>query len=242
MKILSVNGSPHKEKGNTYLIVREFLNGAKEEGAEIVDEIFLQEKKINYCLGCYMCWIKTPGKCIQKDDMEEMLGKVLQADLLLLSTPIYLDGVSAQTKTFLDRLIPVLRAHFTIHSGHCRHIKGEEKMPGLFLISSSGFIEMDNFELTIESLKRACLNLYMEYKGHLLRPGSHLMRLKDIYKNEIEVVLKGAKEAGKEFVRYGKVSNETAAKVSFPFCNKEEFVRQTNLLWDRFIEGLKKNK
>ena len=240
MKILSVNGSPHKEKGNTYTIVRAFLEGAREQGAEIIDEVFLQDKNIGYCLGCFMCWAKTPGQCIQKDDMKEIIQKVLKADVLLLSTPVYIDGVSAQTKTFLDRLIPVLRAHFTLLNGHCRHKIGEKKMPALFLISSSGFIEMDNFEPMIESLKRGCLNLYMEYKGHLLRPGAHLMRLKERYASEIDVVLKAAKKAGQELVKYGKVSPETAEKVSIPFCNKEEFIAETNRLWDLFIQSVSK--
>ncbi len=240
MKILSVNGSPHKEKGNTYTIVRAFLEGAREQGAEIIDEVFLQDKNIGYCLGCFMCWAKTPGQCIQKDDMKEIIQKVLKADVLLLSTPVYIDGVSAQTKTFLDRLIPVLRAHFTLLNGHCRHKIGEKKMPALFLISSSGFIEMDNFEPMIESLKRGCLNLYMEYKGHLLRPGAHFMRLKERYASEIDVVLKAAKKAGQELVKYGKVSPETAEKVSIPFCNKEEFIAETNRLWDLFIQSVSK--
>lgn len=238
MKILSVNGSPHKEKGNTYIIVRAFLDGAMEEGAE-VEEIFLQDKKIGYCLGCYMCWSKSPRKCIQKDDMQEILPKVLESDLLVLSTPVYIDGVSAQTKTFIDRLIPILDAHFTILDGHCRHKMAVPKMPGLFVISSAGFSEIDNFEPMIESLKRGCLNLYMEYKGHILRPGAHLMRLKDKYGPEIEVVLKAAKEAGREIVRYGRVSRETADKVAIPFCEKTEFIKQTNILWDAFIEKAK---
>ncbi len=239
MKILSVNGSPHKEKGNTYIIVKAFLEGAREEGAE-VEEIFLQDKRIGYCLGCYMCWSKSPGKCIQKDDMQEILSQVLASDILLLSTPVYIDGVSAQVKTFMDRLIPVLKAHFTILDGHCRHKLGVEKMPALFLISSSGFMEMDNFEPIIGALKKGCLNLYMEYKGHLLRPGSHFMRFKDMYPHEIKVVLNAAKEAGRELVRDGQVSNETASKVAIPFCKKDEFIRQTNRLWDIFIGNVSK--
>lgn len=241
MKILSVNGSPHKEKGNTYIIVKAFLEGAKEEGAEI-QEIFLQDKKIGYCLGCYMCWAKSPGKCIQKDDMRDILSQVLQSDILVLSTPVYIDGVSAQTKTFIDRLIPILKAHFTVLNGHCRHKIGVNKMPGLFLISSCGFMEMDNFEPMIESLKKGCLNLYMEYKGHLLRPGSHLMRLKEIYGAEIDTVLKAAKDAGRELIKFGKVNDETVSKVAVQFCDTDEFIKQTNRLWDMFIENVRKKK
>ncbi len=240
MKILSINGSPHKNKGNTYIIVKEFLDGATKEGAE-VEEIFLQDKNIGYCLGCYMCWSKSPRICVQKDDMQEILTKVLKSELLVLSSPVYIDGVSAQTKTFIDRLIPVLDAYFTILNGHCRHRLAVSKMPALFFISSAGFMELDNFDPVIESIKRACMNLYIEYKGHLLRPGSHFMRLREKYAIEIDIVLKAAKRAGEEIVKYGRVSEETTLKVAVPFCNKEEFIENTNKLWDMFINKAKKS-
>ncbi len=239
MKILSVNGSPHKDRGNTYIIVKAFLEGARMEGAEVIDEIFLQDKKIGYCLGCYTCWSKTPGRCIQKDDMEEIIEKVLSSDLLLLSTPVYIDGVTAQTKTFLDRLIPVLQAYFTTVDGHCRHRLSVKKMPALFLISSCGFSEMDNFSAMVESVKKACKNLYMEYKGQLLRPAAHLMRLKEKYEAEVKVILDAAKEAGRQLIKYGRVSKEIEEKVSIPFCEKEDFIKETNRLWDIFIKKRK---
>ena len=237
MKILSVNGSPHKSKGNTHLITQPFLEGVKEAGAQ-VEEVFLQGLKINFCIGCYTCWVKTPRKCIHKDDMNDLFEKVLEADLLILSSPVYVDGVSAQAKVFLDRLVAILKAHFTLLDGHCRHKTSVTRMPGVFLISSCGFSEMDNFEPVIDATKRACLNLYMEYKGELLRQGAHFLRLEKAYPLEIKVVRQAARQAGSELIKYGKVSRETCDKVAIPFCTKEEFVEQTNTMWDSFIEKL----
>jgi hypothetical protein len=168
--------------------------------------------------------------------MNGLLDKVLQSDLLLLSTPLYLDGVSAQAKVFLDRMVAMLQAHFTMLDGHCRHKIGVSRMPDFFLISSCGFSEMDNFEPLVDTMKRACLNLYMEYKGELLRQGAHFLRLNDFYPSEIDVVLRAARSAGQELIKKGKVSKETAEKVALPFCKKEEFVRQTNIMWDEMIE------
>jgi len=217
------------------MITRAFLEGVIDAGAT-VEEVFLQGLNINYCLACYTCWIKTPGRCVHKDDMNGLLDKVLHSDLLLLSTPLYLDGVSAQAKVFLDRMVAILQAHFTILDDHCRHKIGVSKMPDLFMISSCGFSEMENFEPIVDTMKRACLNLYMEYKGELLRQGAHFLRLKDIYPSEIKVVLQAARRAGQELIEKGEVSRETAEKVALPFCKKEEFVRQTNVMWDEIIE------
>lgn len=65
MNILVVNGSPRGKQGNTYILQEAFMRGAVSAGAR-VEEVFLKSKKISPCIGCMSCWIKTPGKCVQK--------------------------------------------------------------------------------------------------------------------------------------------------------------------------------
>jgi len=106
MKIFAVNSSPRKKKSNTDRILQPFLEGAKEAGAE-VELIYLYDKKIKPCLGCFNCWLKTPGKCCQKDDMEEMLPAMMGSDVVVYATPLYVFGMTAQLKLFLDRIVPM---------------------------------------------------------------------------------------------------------------------------------------
>jgi multimeric flavodoxin WrbA len=91
MNILAINGSPRGKNSNTDQLLIPFLKGAQEGGA-IVEELYLSQKNIKGCQGCFACWVKTPGKCVLKDDMPELLDKVNAADVLIFGTPLYACG------------------------------------------------------------------------------------------------------------------------------------------------------
>jgi multimeric flavodoxin WrbA len=78
--------------------------GAREAGNQ-VEKIFLQDKKINFCLGCMDCQ-SNGGVCVQKDDMAEVLDKMVKADVLVMATPIYFYNMDAQLKVVIDRVCP----------------------------------------------------------------------------------------------------------------------------------------
>jgi multimeric flavodoxin WrbA len=101
-KILAVSASPRKG-GNSDLLCDQFMLGAKEAGNQ-AEKIFVREKKINYCTGCGTCF-KT-GKCVQKDDMAEILDKMVAADVIVMATPMYFYTLNGQMKTFIDRTCP----------------------------------------------------------------------------------------------------------------------------------------
>jgi multimeric flavodoxin WrbA len=99
-KVLILSSSPRKG-GNSDLLCDQFKSGAIESGNE-VEKIFLRDKKINYCTGCGTC-IDRKGKCSQKDDMTEVLNKMAEADVIVMSTPVYFYTMSGQMKTLIDR-------------------------------------------------------------------------------------------------------------------------------------------
>lgn len=100
-KVLILSSSPRK-KGNSNTLCDQFLDGAKAAAHE-VDRIFLAEKKINYCTGCSAC--SRTGKCVQKDDMAQILERMVTADVIVLSTPVYFYTMCAQMKTLIDRTV-----------------------------------------------------------------------------------------------------------------------------------------
>lgn len=100
-KVLVLSGSPRKN-GNSDLLCNEFLKGAAESGHE-VEKIRVAEKKIGYCRGCYAC--KDTGICAIRDDMAEVLQKMIDADVLVLASPVYFYSIDAQLKAVIDRTV-----------------------------------------------------------------------------------------------------------------------------------------
>lgn len=100
-KVLILSGSP-RLGGNSDTLCNEFMKGAKEAGHQ-VEKIFVAGKNIGYCKACYAC--KDSGICAIKDDMAEVLDKMLEADVIVLSSPVYFYSISAQLKAVIDRTV-----------------------------------------------------------------------------------------------------------------------------------------
>ncbi len=98
--VLILSGSPRKG-GNSDLLCDEFMNGALEAGHQ-VEEIRVAEKKIACCRACYAC---KSGKCAIDDDMGEVLQKIIDADVLVLASPVYFYSIGAQLKAVIDRSV-----------------------------------------------------------------------------------------------------------------------------------------
>ena len=101
-KVLVISSSPRKN-GNSDTLCDQFIRGATDAG-HIAEKVFLSDKKIGYCIACCTCI--TESKCSQNDDMGEIIGKLIDCDVLVLATPVYFYCMSAQLKTFIDRIMP----------------------------------------------------------------------------------------------------------------------------------------
>lgn len=102
-KVLIISASPRRG-GNSDTLCDQFMAGAKEAG-NVVEKVFLRDKKINYCTACYAC--KNDGTCVQKDDAAQVLDKMREADVILMATPVYFYTMNGQMKTLIDRTVPL---------------------------------------------------------------------------------------------------------------------------------------
>ena len=100
--ILILSGSPRRG-GNSDILCDRFMEGARESGHR-AEKVFLRDKNIGYCIGCEACH-QNNGVCVQKDDMAEILGKMIAADVIVMATPVYFYTMDAQMKTLIDRCV-----------------------------------------------------------------------------------------------------------------------------------------
>lgn len=236
MKITIFNGSPRAEAGNTHVMVEAFMKGARKGGAE-VENVFLAKKEINPCRGCFSCWLKTPGECVIKDDMAELLKKFAGSDVVVFATPLYVDNVTGIMKNFMDRLIPGGDPHFEKdEGGECAHIMRSEKRVKLVVISNCGFPEQSHFQVLELLFKRVARNMRTEVIGEIYRGGGAI--LKDaplILKPVISKYKKLLQKAGKEIVENQRLSKETRLKLEKPFMSDDRYIAGANEYFDDLL-------
>jgi multimeric flavodoxin WrbA len=236
MKVTIFNGSPRGKEGNTHVIVKEFSKGVKEAGAE-VENIFLVKKKIQPCRGCFTCWVKTPGKCVIKDDMAELIQKFSGSDIVVFATPVYFDNVTGIMKNFMDRLIPAVKPHFEKdEGGECVHDNGFEKPPKLVIISSCGFPEQSHFQVLELLFKRVARNIRSDVIGEIYRGGGAMLQnapqiLKPVIDNYKELLV----IAGIEIVEKLRLSGETRLKLEKPLISDEQYIVSVNEHFDMLL-------
>lgn len=133
MKVLAISASPRKG-GNSDVLCDQFLKGASEAGHE-TEKIQLGNKNITPCVGCYGC--RNSHSCVKKDDMGEILQKLIEADVIVLATPVYFYSMDAQMKMMIDRCLPRYLEirnkdfYYIITSADPEHSAADETIAGL---------------------------------------------------------------------------------------------------------------
>ena len=229
MKVTVINSSPNMNKGNTALILHPFVEGMEEKGAEV--EIFYTNNlKINPCNADLVC-MRTTGQCHHKDDMEWLLPKVSNSDIIVFASPLYCDGVSGPMKMFMDRFPPMGHLTMEIREDRVRHpLREEWKVKKAVLVSNCGFWDIENFEPIKAHIKAFCNNMKAEYAGELLRPHGPFLGRMIKMGMPVNDIIESAKKAGNELIEDGKISPETSNNISRPLIPRDEFVQMCNTI------------
>lgn len=235
MKVTIFNGSPRGRQSNSHIIAESILKGAAKAGAE-TEEIFLIEKEIKQCRGCFDCWGKTPGICSIRDDMSELLDKFLGSDYAGMATPVYGMLMTGLLKNFTDRFLPLATPHIRRNEdGSFYHDGRVKRFPGQFFMANSGFPGEHNFDLLKAYLRpqRFVLEVY--------RNSGEALQADDKDETGISAAINNFKqaleEAGEQIVLNGKVSAELIAKLHAPLIDDDEYAEQANKYWDEQLSN-----
>jgi hypothetical protein len=144
LRLLAFNASPRKTRGATEIIMNRFIEGAKAAGAE-VERHYVSDLMIKGCTGCFSCWWKTPGSCIHNDDMDWVLPKMAEADIIYLGTPIYHYNIVHGLQRMRERTLPLILPEMVVEGGETSHPPRLKKAQHTVIAAVCGFPDLSNF-------------------------------------------------------------------------------------------------
>jgi multimeric flavodoxin WrbA len=162
-KIVVFVGSVRKG-GNTELLARAFAEGARQKHE--VDVISVADYRVNPCIGCDACARREGNTCFQQDDMPAIYAKLTEADVVVIASPVYFYGISAQLKAVIDRLHTPMREKFPIKKAAMLLVAAAEGPVHLPTVFDS--IKMQ-YQLVIDFFK--IQNAGMVLVGNVKEPG-----------------------------------------------------------------------
>ena len=236
MNIVAFNSSPRdNETSKTELILEKLLAGARQAGA-VTSTYHLREYRIKYCLGCFGCWLRNKGQCVQEDDMTGELSRhFLEADLVVLATPLYHFNMSARMKSFIERTLPMMEPIFTDQGEGTHHPFRMARVPRIAVLSVCAFPNAYNFQaLSLNMRMLFGRNLAAEIYRH----SSEFLTLPPL-QAQVEQVLAATVQAGSELARHHQVSPETMKALTKDLTARETLIKMANHFWQ---EELKKEE
>jgi hypothetical protein len=129
MKAVILNGSIGDETDvdSIHEVIVNELKGMAFE----VESLVLRDIEVGHCLGCYGCYVRTPGICVNDDAGREIARRFIQSDLAVLLSPVTFGGYSSQLKKAVDRFLPLISPFFTRIDGEVNHLPRYEQYPRL---------------------------------------------------------------------------------------------------------------
>lgn len=173
--------------------------------------------------------------------MKILFPKFVEADIIIIASPVYVFGITGPMKNLFDRIISIVQPFLELRNGHSHHpSRGEPKNSKYILVSSCGFWEKDNFDPLISYMETFCKNTGAEFAGALLRP--HAEAMPDMLKMGIPIddIFEAAKEAGRQLVEEQQISSETFNAVSRELLPREIYIQHANQSFQQALEALKK--
>jgi multimeric flavodoxin WrbA len=228
VKVLAINGSPRKGKGNTAAVLSPFIQGLTDAEADV--ELFYASKlKIKPCsCGKMYCWYESPGDCCIDDEMQILYPKLKEAEILVIATPVYIPLPGAM-QNFINRLCPLVEPYLEFRQDRTRaHFRQDVYIKKILLVSTGGWWEKENMNTVIRIVEELAENASVEFSGAILRPHAFAMKQDGQFTDDGEEILKELRKLGSEYIHKGVMNPSSLKMISRPLISEEELRQRYN--------------
>ncbi len=157
MKITILNGNPAPSSLDAYLAQ---LKSSLEAKAHTVTQLDLRAMPLRYCVGCWGCWVKTPGECVSRDASLEMDRAVINADFVLWAAPLKMGFPAALLKMAQDKHLPLIHPYMVVDHGEAHHLKRYARYPRVgLLVEKEASTDERDLQIITDIHCRTALNL-----------------------------------------------------------------------------------
>jgi multimeric flavodoxin WrbA len=158
MKITILNGNPNTDnvKFDNYLKeLSDLLKTSKHE----VTILQLRDIDVRFCIGCWDCWLKTPGECFVADGSRDICREYINSDLVLFASPVIMGFTSALLKKAHEKLLPLLLPYFELVQNEIHHVARYDKYPLMALLLEKGKdTDEEDIEIISDIYRRDAIN------------------------------------------------------------------------------------
>jgi multimeric flavodoxin WrbA len=156
MKITILNGSPEPSVCDRYL---DSLRHALQADGHIVTQLDLRDLKLSYCIGCFGCWVKTPGVCGSRDASIDLDRAVINSDFTLWASPLRMGFPTTLFKMALDKHLPLIHPYMEVDHNEVHHKRRYPRSPRLgLLLEPETSTDQRDLQITTDILNRTALN------------------------------------------------------------------------------------
>ena len=229
MRLVAFNSSPRDAQASkTDRLLQAFLVGAQEAGADC-EIIYLRNYRILSCLGCFGCWLKSPGRCVQADDMtNELFAKFVQADIAVLASPLYYFSMNACLKAFVDRTLPMFEPQFVDMDGQTTsHPLRFGRMPKILTLSVCASSDPDSF-WALSLTWKMIFGPYLA--AEIYRHSSEFFDIPELAPM-VRQVLEGVHQTGGEMVRFEELAAITLNTITQDLAPRDLLIEIANQYW-----------
>ena len=239
MNVLLLRANPRKT-GYTQRLTDLFLQGLRETRA-VVTDVDVTALNLSPCLGCYDCWLVTPGQCVHGDAMSGQLELILAADVIVCATPLYYYAMSSCLKAYFERTFPLAAPGLVpsargLSRNGIRYPNGWKGKKFISIVIGA-LRDLEAYRPANETFQLIADSLDLEVGGQLTRPESHLLDYPLSKPKTLKMIEAAFVQAGREAGLTGQLADETVKAAALPLAvDLRHFRDYSNFYWSHACE------